>query len=295
MTGDLSASPGLQVPLVVSPLWAPRSGCDGCSWSWRRNVTGPGSQGTKAWPAALRARGSHTVTPIFQRRGGSPLGGEWRAVAGPRRSRHGDAGQGLPPRPGMTLGLTAVGVGRPREVGEDAGLAGEGHVAVQEAAAAREAVLRVAAPNLRTGGRLSGPARLPPRRPRSRPRTHQAVVPPAQRQDRAGEAGGQSPVAGQQPVHVACSAHGVAAQHVDGLVQVVLHLVLRCGWRARVRGCAAGALPSPGGPALATEPRGVHWAPFPTSCRLCSRGRRVCPTAALQDPTAPRWCPGPGT
>lgn len=72
-------------------------------------------------------------------------------------------------------------------------------------------------------------------------------------------------MAGQQPMHVACSAHGVAAQHVDGLVQVVLHLVLLCGQGTRVRGWAAGTLPSPSGPALATEPRGVHWTPFPTN------------------------------
>lgn len=41
----------------------------------------------------------------------------------------------------MILGLTTVGVGRPREVREGAGLAGEDDMVVYEAAIAREAIL----------------------------------------------------------------------------------------------------------------------------------------------------------
>lgn len=50
--------------------------------------------------------------------------------------------------PCSMLGLTTVGVRLPREVGEGAGLVGEGHVVVHEAATAREAILRMAASNL---------------------------------------------------------------------------------------------------------------------------------------------------
>lgn len=66
--------------------------------------------------------------------------------------------------------------------------------------------------------------------PPTLPRAHQASVPTTQRQG-ACEARGQRPRARQQPVHVAGCAHGVAAKHVDGLVQVVFHLALwGTGW-----------------------------------------------------------------
>lgn len=63
----------------------------------------------------------------------------------------------------------------------------------------------------------------------SLPSTHQASMPPTQWHDRPGKARGQRSVAGQQPVHIGRRAHGVAAEHMDGLIQVVLHLVLLGG------------------------------------------------------------------
>ena len=95
-----------------------------------------------------------------------------------------------PPLPGPTLRLTAVGVRRPRQLREGAGLAGEGYVVVQEAAAAREAVFRVAASTLRTAewARRSGLLRSdPPPSPPSNS-THQARVSPPQRHDGASKA-----------------------------------------------------------------------------------------------------------
>lgn len=148
-----------------------------------------------------------------------------------------------------TLRLTAVGVRWPSELREGAGLAGEGHVVVQEAAAARKAVFRGAASHLRIEewARRSGPAHsdpLPSLPPNS---THQACVSAPQRHDGASKARSQSPVAGQQPVDVRRGAHCVATQHVDGLVQAVLHLVLlQAGEGQRSRVQAPGALLGPG-------------------------------------------------
>ena len=71
-----------------------------------------------------------------------------------------------------------------------------------------------------------GPGR-PPSLPS--PSTHQASVPPTQWHDSASKARGQRPVAGQHSVHIPRCAHSVAAEDVDGLVQVVLHLALLWG------------------------------------------------------------------
>lgn len=55
-------------------------------------------------------------------------------------------------------------------------------------------------------------------------------------------------MAGQQSMHIACSAHSVAAEHMDGLIKVILHLVLLwewCGRRGQVRDLGHLTLPRP--------------------------------------------------
>lgn len=123
-----------------------------------------------------------------ERRPGPPQPASW---ASHRASGPGRPAPAAPPR------LTAVGVRGPRQVGEGAGLAGEGDVVVQEAAAACERVFRVAASDLQAGERTcpSTPPASPPSGPLS-DGTHQAGMSPAQGQDGAGEARGQGPVAG---------------------------------------------------------------------------------------------------
>lgn len=132
--------------------------------------------------------------------GEGPQPGAWHR-AGPWPS---PAPEPATPSRAPTLRLTAVGVWWPSKLGEGAGLAGQGHVVVQEAAAAREAVFRGTASHLRTEewARRSGPAHpdpLPSPPPNS---THQACVSAPQRHDGASKARSQSPVAGQQPVYV---------------------------------------------------------------------------------------------
>ena len=88
------------------------------------------------------------------------------------------------------------------------------------------------------------------------PPTRPACCP--HQQHGAGEAQGQRPVAGQQRVHVASHAHGVAAEHVDALVQVGGLLSYSPGrgdprrsWVIRHQGpllqASATSLPGPGG------------------------------------------------
>lgn len=84
--------------------------------------------------------------------------------------------------PCQAQGLTAVGVGRPREVGEGAWLAGEGRVVVHEAGAARKAILGVSASNLQAWerGASGGAGSLPTAQPHPRPvLTRPACRPPS--------------------------------------------------------------------------------------------------------------------
>lgn len=130
--------------------------------------------------------------------------------------------------------------------------------------------------------------------PSPSPSTHQAGMPPSQWHDGASEARGQCPVARQQPVHITRSAHSVAAEHVDGLVQVVLHLVLLRAWGDRVRGLCHWTLPSPMWPgskhvpALATEPRnsaGSYSWQINYKVHSCQWG--ICPIASSAGHTRP--------
>lgn len=83
---------------------------------------------------------------------GFPTGGMWLRD-GEERRRNQDTGEpeATATLPGPKAELTAIGVRRPRDVRQGAGLAGEGRVVVHEAAAAREAILRVTASNLWAG------------------------------------------------------------------------------------------------------------------------------------------------
>lgn len=109
--------------------------------------------------------------------------------------------------------------------------------------------------------------------------THQASVSPGQRQDGASEAGGQRSVAREQPMHVRRSAHRVAAQHVDGLIQVVFHLVL-----LRAKGAGGGQGVGRGSP----RPRSrlqPHTQRVPIKGQLPVSSARPLPRHAVPGPT----------
>ena len=212
--------------------------------AWR--TAGPWPSLAALSPSVMSPRSPFSTEVTTLCRGTPPSG-----QAGSGHQGTGDPGVPATSSPAPTPRLTTVGVRWPSKVREGAGLAGEGYVVGHETTTAREAVFRVAASHLRTAewARQSGRARLdPPPSPPSNS-THQASVSPAQWHDGAGKARGQSSVARQQPVHVGRRAHRMAAQHVDGLVQVVLHLVLLWG------GGGGGQGLGPLGPC--TAPRGL--------------------------------------